>query len=306
MRIIITGGTGLIGRALSRSLAADGHEVIVLSRDPGQAKGLPVGVRTERWDGRTAAGWGPLADGAGAIVNLAGANISGGRWTEKRKAILRASRLDAGRAVVAAVQAAAHKPQVVVQSSGIGYYGFQRTGDLAEGAPPGDDFLARLAMEWETSTQPVEPLGVRRVVIRTSGVLSREAPLWRLILLPHRFFLGGPLGSGRQDMPWIHIADEVGAIRFLIQEEGARGPFDLAAPHAVTNREFERLLGRVLGRPAWLRVPAWPLRLALGEMSALVIQGQRAVPRRLIDLGYTFRFRGLEEALRDLLSKESP
>ncbi len=301
MRVIITGGTGLIGRALAASLVADGHEVILLSRDPQGARGLPPGARVERWDGCTAAGWGHLADGADAIVNLAGANLSGGWWTEKRKALLRASRLNAGQAVLAAVQAASRKPRVVVQASGIGYYGPRGDEDVEESAPPGGDWLSGLAVEWEDSTRPVEALGVRRVVVRSAVVLDPRALLWRLLLLPHRFFLGGPLGSGRQGLPWIHIADEVGAIRFLIREEGARGPFNLVAPHALTNAELERLLGQALGRPAWFRVPAWLLRLVLGEMSMLVLTGQRAVPRRLIDLGYTFRFGRLEEALRDLV-----
>lgn len=301
MRVIITGATGLIGRALARQLTADGHEVIALSRSPERAKGLPAGARAVCWDGRTAAGWAELADGAGAIVNLAGANLSGGLWTAKRKALLRASRLNAGQAVVAAVQAAARKPRVIIQSSGVGYYGARGDEDLEENSPPGDDWLARLAVEWEASTQAVEALGVRRAVIRTAGVLSREALLWRLMTLPHRFFLGGPLGSGRQWLPWIHIADEVGAICFLIREEGAHGAFNLVAPHTVTNVQFERLLGKVMGRPAWFRVPALLLRLVLGELSSIILEGQRAVPRRLTDLGYAFRFRSLEEALRDLL-----
>lgn len=306
MRVIITGGTGLIGRALAEGLAADGHEVFVLSRDPQRAPDLPAGVRAARWDGRTAAGWEDLADGADAIVNLAGANLAGGLWTEKRKALLRASRLNAGQAVVAAVQSAARKPRVVVQASGIGYYGPRGDEDVEENAPPGRDWLSGLAVEWESSTQPVEAWGVRRAIIRSAVVLSREALLWRLLTLPHRFFLGGPLGSGRQGLPWIHIADEVGAIRFLIREEGARGPFNLVAPHAVTNAEFERLLGQAMRRPAWFRVPAWSLRLALGEMATLVLEGQRAVPRRLIDLGYAFRFRRLEEALRDIRAVNHP
>jgi uncharacterized protein (TIGR01777 family) len=301
MRILITGGTGLIGRALSASLAADGDEVVVLSRAPERAEGLPAGVRAVRWDGRTAAGWEEFADGADAIVNLAGANLSGGLWTEKRKALLRASRLNAGRAVVAAVQGATRRPRVVVQASGIGYYGSHGDEDIEESAPPGHDWLAGLAVEWENSTQAVDALGVRRAIIRSGGVLSREALLWRLMVLPHRFFLGGPLGGGRQWLPWIHIADEVGAIRFLIREEGAHGAFNLVAPDTVTNAEFERLLGKVMGRPAWFRVPAWLLRLVLGELSGIILEGQRAIPRRLIDLGYAFQFRNLEEALRDLL-----
>lgn len=306
MRTLITGGTGLIGRALAASLVADGHDVVVLSRRPEQGRELPAGVRAVRWDGRTAAGWGHLADGADAIVNLAGANLAGGLWTEARKEVLRASRLHAGQAVVEAVQAAERKPRVVVQASGVGYYGHQGDEDIVESMPPSREWLSRLAVEWESSTRAVEALGVRRVVLRTAVVLGRAAPLWRLLTLPHRFFLGGPLGNGRQWLPWIHIDDVVGAIRFLIQVESARGPFNLAAPHAVTNATFTRLLGQAMGRPAWFRVPAGALRLALGELSSLVLEGQRAYPRRLTDAGYAFRFRRLEEAFQDLLGVPQP
>jgi hypothetical protein len=203
MRVIITGGTGFIGCALAVDLAAVGNEVVVLSRNPGKAPGLPVGVRAERWDGRTAAGWGQLADGALAIVNLAGENLAGGgflpaRWTPERKQLIRQSRLDAGHAVVEAVQAARVKPQVVIQSSGIGYYGTRGDRVRTETDGPGADFLARLTVDWEASTAPVALLGVRHVSIRSGVVLSpTEGALYRL-LLPFKLFAGGPMGSGRQ------------------------------------------------------------------------------------------------------------
>lgn len=300
-RVIITGGTGLIGRALAAELIAADYEVVVLSRNPQRAHGLPTGIRVEVWDGRTAQGWGPLADGAYAIVNLAGENLAGGRWTAERKQRIRRSRLDAGQAVVEAVRAAARKPAVVVQASGIGYYGPRGDEEVTEDFPPGSDFLGRLAVEWEASTAPVEALGVRRVVIRTGVVLSREGGALPRLALPFRFFLGGPLGSGRQWTPWISIADQVGAIRFLVEHEEARGPYNLAAPHPVTNRELARALGRALRRPAYLPVPAFALRLLLGEMSAVLLTGQRAVPKRLLEAGFTFRFPRLEDALSDLL-----
>ena len=304
MRIIITGGTGLIGRALADNLVADGHEVIVLSRNPQPVAGLPAGVRVERWDGRTAEGWGTLEDGADAIVNLAGESIAAGRWTAERKRRLLESRLQAGAAVVQAVEAATHKPRVVIQSSGIGYYGFHGDEKLTEEAPAGKDFLGQLAVVWEASTAPVEKLGVRRAIIRTSAVLSLEGgalPRW---LLPFRLFIGGPIGGGRQWVPWIHIADEAAASRFLIEHETASGPFNLAAPNPLTNAEFGRVIGRVLGRPAFMPAPAFVLRLALGELATVVLEGQRAVSRRLTDLGFAFRFPDAESALRDLLRKK--
>lgn len=303
MRVLITGGTGFLGRALARSLLADGYEVIALSRRPEQARGLPPGVQMVRWDARTAEGWGHLVEGATAIVNLAGESIAGGPWTAERKRRIRDSRVNAGQAVVAAVQAASQKPSVIVQASAVGYYGPRGDEEITEETPPGDDFLARVAVEWEASTAPVEALGVRRVIIRTGLPLSREGGVFPFFLLPFRFFVGGPLGSGRQWLPWIHIADEIGAIRFLLENAEAHGPFNLSAPNPVTNAEFSRILGRVMGRPSAMRVPAFALRLALGELATLMLSSQRQMPRRLMEIGYRFRFPELEAALRDLLKR---
>lgn len=299
MRTIITGGTGLIGRALAQELLGAGHEVVVLSRAPERARGLPAGVRAERWDPRTAEGLAPLSEGTHAIVNLAGENLAAWPWSPQRMRVFRESRVNAGQAVVAAVEAADQKPKVVIQASAVGYYGPRGDEEVPESDPPGDDFLARLAVDWESSTAPVETIGVRRAVIRTGLVLSREGGPLRRMLLPFRLGVGGPLGSGRQWWPWIHIADEVGAIRFLIEHDGAQGAFNLAAPHPLTNGEFSRLLGRVLGRPALLPAPAPVLRLVLGELSTVLLDGQRAVPRRLLGDGYTFRFSEPEAAIRD-------
>ena len=308
MRVIITGGTGQIGRSLAADLAKSGYEVTVLSRNPDRATGLPAGVRAERWDGQTATGWGKLAEGAAAIVNLAGENLAGAgflpsRWTPERKQLIRQSRIDAGRAVVQAVQAAQVKPQAVIQSSGIGHYGPHGDEILTEADPPGDDFLARLTIDWEASTQPVEMAGVRRATIRTGVVLDPDEGALLRLLLPFRLFAGGRMGSGRQWLSWIHPADETAAIRFLIENTQARGAFNLCAPGPLTNAEFGRVLGRVLGRPSWLPVPAFALRLALGEVASVVLDGQRAAPKRLLDLGFKFRFPDAEAALRDLLGK---
>lgn len=306
MRVVITGGTGLIGRALSASLAADGHEVIVLSRSPDRTTGLPAGVRAVGWDAQTAAGWVDVADGAAAIVNLAGENIAGqglipGRWTEERKRRILRSRLDAGRAVVEAVEAAGQKPGVVVQASGIGFYGPRGDEIVTEDAAAGNDFLARVGIGWEASTEAVEARGVRRVVVRSAGVLTPAGGVLPRLLLPVRLFVGGPIGGGRQWVPWIHIADEVRAIRFLIEQESARGAFNLAAPQPVTNAAFIRTLGEVLGRPTVIPMPAFAPRLAFGELATVLLDGQRAVPQRLEEQGFSFRFSQLEGALRDLL-----
>ena len=307
MRTILTGGTGLVGRALAASLSGDGHEVIVLTRSPGSATSLPPGVRAVGWDARTSEGWSELADGAACIVNLAGANLAGAgvlpsRWTAARRAAIRDSRVNAGRAVDEAVPRAAVKPAVVVQASGVGYYGNRGDEPVNEDTGPGDDFLARMAVDdWEPSTQAVEDMGVRRIVIRSGAVLdAREGALPRLVL-PFRFFVGGRLGSGRQYLSWIHLADQVGAIRFLVDHPDGLGPFNLVAPEQVTYADVAHILGRVLKRPSLIPVPGFALRLAFGEVASVVLEGQRASSVKLLDLGYRFRFPALEPALHDVL-----
>jgi hypothetical protein len=306
MRVIVTGGSGLIGTALVRSLAADGHEVIVLSRAPERVTTLPDGARPERWDGKSAEGWAAWADGADAIVNLAGENIAGstmpeilfGRWTPERKRRILASRVDAGHAVVRAVERAARKPRVVIQSSGVGYYGLGRDAPQPEGSPPGDDFLARVCVDWEASTAPVESMSVRRVVFRSGVVLTPLGGILPLLLLPFRLFAGGRLGSGRQWFPWVHLDDQVAGIRFAIENDRARGTFNLCAPHPLRNREAVPIIARALRRPAWLPVPAFALRLLLGEKNILVLDGQQAPADRLTALGFKFLRPRLEDALR--------
>ncbi len=310
MRVVMTGGSGLIGSALVRSLAADGHEVIVLSRAPERMTGLPGGVRAERWDGKTAEGWAALADGADAIVNLAGESIAGsgileilfGRWTAARKRAIRDSRRDAGLAIVDAVQRAVRKPKVVIQSSAVGYYGVTHDTRCAEDDAPGNDFLASVCVDWEASTAPIEAMGVRRAITRSGVVQTPSGGILSMLLLPYRLFVGGRLGSGRQWYPWIHIEDEINAIRFLIDQPQARGPFNLTATHQLRNTEVAAVVARTLRRPAWLPIPGFALRALLAEKSILILEGQLAPPDRLLSLGFVFRHPQFEGALRDLLA----
>jgi len=301
MRIIITGGAGLIGSALAHSLQRDHHEVIILSRSTQRPAGLAAGVSMVQWDGRSATGWGEMVNGDSAIVNLAGANIAAGRWSEARKREIVNSRVDVGKAVVQAVQQAAVKPQVVIQASAVGYYGPCGDETITEASPSGSDFLAEVCRQWEASTAAVEALGVRRAVIRTGVVLSPEGGALPRMTLPFRFFAGGKLGSGRQYFPWIHLEDEVGAIRFLLEQPAASGVFNLAAPQPVTNAQFTRAIGKAMGRPALMPVPAFALRTLFGEMATVLLDGQRATPQRLEQAGYRFRFADPLTALQDLL-----
>src|SRR6185295_10369130 len=261
MRVVITGGTGLIGSALARDLGAAGHDAVILTRDAARTGPLPPGVRAVQWDGRTAAGWTSLLDGDSAIVHLAGESIAGGRWTTARKRRIRDSRVESGKAVLAAIRQAAEKPRVLLQGSAVGIYGPCGDEVATESHPPGKDFLAQVCVEWEGSTAEVEPLGVRRVLLRTGIVLSDAGGALPRMALPFRLMAGGPLGSGRQWFPWIHLADEVGAIRFLLERDDARGPFNLTAPQPLTNRDFSRLLGRALHRPSLAPAPGFALRL---------------------------------------------
>ena len=264
-------------------------------------------VRLERWDARTAQGWGHLADGADAIVNLAGSSLAGqgffpSRWTDEQRRLIRESRLNSSLAVVDAVAQAEQKPRVWIQASGVGSYGYRGDAALTDEAEPGDDWGARFtAEEWEPSTAPVEEMGVRRVVARIGVVLSTEDGALPRLLLPFRLFVGGPMGSGKQWYSWIHLEDQVRALRFLIEDEEARGAYNITAPNPVTNGELAKAIGKVMGRPSWIPVPGFALRLAFGEVAEVVLKGPRAVPQRLLDLGFEFRFPAAEAALKNLL-----
>lgn len=301
MRVVITGGTGLIGSALARELGGAGHEVVVLTRDTSRAGPLPPGTRAVQWDGRTGEGWSSLLDADTAIVNLAGEGIGEGRWSEAKKRRIRESRVDSGRAVLAAIRQARERPRVLLQGSAVGVYGPCGDEVVTESHLPGSDFLASVCVEWEASTAEADSLGVRRAVLRTGVVLSGQGGALPRMALPFRLMAGGPLGNGRQWISWIHVADEVGAIRFLLEREDARGPCNLTAPAPLTNRAFSRALGRALRRPSLARAPGLALRIVLGEMADMLLYGQRAVPHRLLELGYVFRYPEAEGALRNLL-----
>ncbi len=295
--VIVTGGSGLIGQAFCKEMQSAGWEVVIVSRNP---QGGAISSGQWRW-----IGWDDLPlemEKARAVVNLSGENIGAGRWTKEKKQRIQESRIQAGKRLLQAFDRVDRKPEVLIQSSAIGYYGIHQ-GDvpLDETASAGEDFLAKVGRAWEASTRDVEDLGVRRVIIRTGVVLAREGGVLNRMVLPVRLGVGGPLGSGKQWISWIHMQDQVRAMRFLIEKTSARGAYNLTAPNPVQNRDFMRTLARVLRRPFWLPVPAFALRLFLGEMSTLVLDGQRVVPARLLSEGFEFSYPHLEEALRNLL-----
>lgn len=308
MLVIITGGSGLIGRALTANLLEDNHEVIILSRSPEKVTGLPADAKAVLWDGKSTAGWGNLVDGSGAIVNLAGESIGGdgfipSRWTAERKRRIRESRVNAGEAIVASVEAAVNKPKVVIQSSAIGYYGPHEDESIDESSPAADDYLASVCVDWEASTAAVEGQGVRRAIIRTGLVFNAQGGIFTRLQLPFKLFIGGPIGSGNQYYSWIHMHDYIAGIRYLIDEEAARGAFNLTAPNPVTSRQFGKTLGAVMGRPSILPVPGFALKMAIGEVSMTALEGQRVIPKRLQELGFEFKYPNLEDALLEIVNQ---
>jgi len=298
-KIVVAGGSGLIGSALTASLLEGGHEVVVLSRSGGAQ--TADGARRVRWDARTVGDWARELEGAHAVVNLCGAGMADRRWSEGRKRLLEASRIEPTRALLEAFAGLRERPRLLAQASAVGFYGDRGDAALDESAAAGSGYLAELARAWEEASAGVEALGVRRVLLRTGVVLAREGGALPVMARPFRFGVGGPLGDGRQWMPWIHVDDEVGAIRFLLDRAEAAGPFNLVAPNPETNATLSGELARALHRPNLLRAPAFAMRLALGEMAEMVLGGQRLAPRRLLEAGYSFRFPSLSAALADLL-----
>jgi uncharacterized protein (TIGR01777 family) len=291
MKVVIGGANGLIGSELGRALRERGDEVVRLARkprEPGEVK----------WDGRNLPA-GTL-ERAEAAVNLSGANIGARRWSEAYKKEILDSRVESTRAFVEAMRAARSRPRVFVNASAVGAYGGRGDEELTEESSRGADFLAMACKQSETEALRAEELGVRTVLLRTGVVLARQGGALKQMLPPFKAFVGGPIGKGRQWFPWIHIADEVGVILWAL-DGTVRGPVNSVAPNPVRMKEFAQALGTALHRPALFPVPALVLRLGLGEMAEVLLEGQRAVPRKALNGGYRFRYGELDAALRDLL-----
>jgi uncharacterized protein len=296
--ILVTGGTGFIGRELCKQLSTRGHHITVLCRDT---------ARIPTLCGRQVEGVTSFADLAGvepfgAIVNLAGDPIFGGRWSESRKQIIQTSRVGLTDQLVDFIAGSPAKPAVLVSGSAIGFYGDQAGRILHEDSEPVDDFSHRLCRDWERSAQRATHLGVRVCLIRTGLVLGRGGGLLQRMILPFRAGLGGRLGDGSQWMSWIHLQDHVAAMLLLLDADDQQGVYNLTAPNPVTNREFTASLATAVQRPALLHLPAGLLKLLLGEMASLVLGSQRVLPERLKAAGFSFAFPTLEAALGECLS----
>lgn len=296
MNILITGGTGLIGRALCRFWLQQGHQLTVCSRTPEKVAGLC---------GAQVRGIGQLEQYAGeldAVVNLAGAPIADRPWTAKRRQLLWDSRITLTEQLVAWLATRQQQPQVLLSGSAVGWYGDGGERPLDEQQPAvTSDFASLLCDAWESAALTAEVLGIRVVRIRTGLVLAAEGGFLQRLLLPFKLGLGGRIGSGKQWMPWIHLQDQIALIDFLLHHASASGPYNACAPQPVRNTDFSKTLGRTLHRPTFMPMPGMLLKLGLGELAGLLLGGQRAVPKRLQEAGFEFRFKDLDRALQALL-----
>lgn len=301
MKVIVTGSNGLVGRTLAGQLLAEGHEVTALVRGGSRTSG-PEGVRPARWNPAEGGIDAAALEGHDAAVHLAGESIAEGRWDEEKKRRIRESRVQGTRLLAETLAKLERKPAVLVSASATGFYGDRGDETLTEASASGDDFLSEVCREWEKATLPASQAGVRVVHLRFGIILSRDGGALAKMLTPFKLGAGGRVGSGRQYWSWIDLDDAVGVIRHAITDEGLRGAVNAVAPRAVTNEEFTKTLGRVLGRPTIFPVPAFAARLAFGEMAdALLLGGQRVEPRRLKESGYKFAHPELEGSLRHVL-----
>ena len=307
MRIIIAGGTGFIGRHLCHELLQRQHDLTVLTRNPNRGgKLLPAPIHLQEWDYSSGGSLDKILLGADAVINLAGAPIADGRWTPSRKNILRASRIDTTRMIVNAVSnlPMTVRPNVLINASGIGYYGLESLHAVDELAKPGNGFLADLCVAWEEEALKATDYGVRTVCLRTSMVLGKDGGALKKMLLPFYLFMGGPIGDGKQPVSWIHVQDHVRLIATILEHDFYKGPVNASSPHPVTMKEFCAELGKALGRPSWLPVPAFVLKIGLGELSTLMTHGQAVTPALAQKLGFTFTYPHLQSALSAIVNKE--
>ncbi len=302
MKILISGGTGLIGKALIKNLIKTGDQVVVLTR---RKDGLEDSdsIKYVEWDARSSETLIPYLQDVNAVINLAGDNIGNGYWTKAKKERIVNSRVQAGNALTKAIIDSGNNPDVFIQASGVGYYGASLDKIFDELSPNGNGFQADVAHKWENSSAILDSAGVRRVIIRMGIVLDAKSGALPLMVLPFKMFVGGPLGSGCQYVSWIHLQDNIRAIDFVMRNNKLIGAVNLTAPTSFTNKEFGKMIGKVLHRPYWFPVPAFGLKLFLGEKSELVLEGQKVRPGKLLEHGFQFKFPDLENALRNIYNK---
>jgi len=312
MRIILAGGTGFIGKALREKFFLAGHEVILLMRrrvssgEQGEARPHIRNLEIEKyWDGKNPGDWTACLDGADAVINLAGENLASKRWTRSQKQRILLSRVDATRALVEAMGRVRQKPGLLINASAVGYYGDAKDLELTESSARGAGFLAEICGQWETEACKAERLGVRVVLARLGPVLGEKGGMLSKMLPPFRFFIGAPPGTGKQWISWIHREDVTGAFLFMLQYQDLSGPVNVTGPAPVTMTGFCSVLAKILRRPSWPPVPPFFLKGLMGEMAAIVLSSQKALPQKLLKAGYRFAHPGLPEALGSILGKSA-
>lgn len=302
-KIVITGGTGLIGGILFRMFSQRGDQVFLYSRNPDEARSkIPGAAGYFKWRGNTADYTSEL-EGMDAVIHLAGANVAGQKWNELYKKEIFDSRIGSTRTLVEAMKKLKNKPEVFVCSSAVGYYGDAGEKELTEEAKPADTFLADVCFQWEKEAEKAEEAGVRSVQIRTGVVLSPKDGALKKLLLPFKLFAGGPLGSGKQWFPWIHADDIAAMYIYAIDTASMRGVYNGAAPQPLRMNEFAKALGKVMHRPSLFPVPIFILKLILGEGAGVTTASQKVIPRAMINAGFKFTFPEIHAALKDLLKE---
>jgi hypothetical protein len=299
MKILISGGTGLIGKALIKNLIKTGDQVLVLTRSKDGQEDSDSKKYIE-WDATSSEPLIPFLKDINAVINLAGDNIGNGNWTKAKKERIISSRVQAGNALSKAIIDSGDKPDVFIQASAVGYYGSSLDETFDESSPNGKGFQADVAQKWENSSGVLDAVGIRRVIIRMGIVLDAKSGALPLMVLPFKLFAGGPLGSGRQYVSWIHLQDDVRAIDFVMRNPKLSGAVNLTAPTSYPNKDFGKVVAKVMRRPYWFPVPAFGLKLVLGEKSELVLDGQNVYPRKLLEHGFQFKYPDLESALRSI------
>ena len=302
MNIAIAGGTGFIGRRLVEVLLQAGHTVKVLTRDPAKATlKATANLEVVAYDPFEANSWKAALGGCNGVVNLVGEPLAESRWTNRQKDEILRSRTRSTASMVKAISQLDAKPEVVVNASAVGYYGPQGDDELDESSPPADDFLAGVCKEWEAAAKSVQDMGVRLVLVRFGIVLGQDGGALGKMLGPFQMFVGGPIGSGKQWFSWIHRDDLAGLIQYVLTTSTVSGVLNGTAPNPVTMSEFCDTLGKVLARPSWLPVPPIALEILLGEAAQVVLTGQRVLPKRTLEQGYTFQYPELYGALQQIL-----
>jgi hypothetical protein len=299
MKLLIAGGTGFIGSALCDKLTEQRHSLTLLTRSPSLQSGSP-NKKWITWNPQSPGPWEQAVEGADGVINLAGEPIAAKRWTAAQKERIRSSRINATRVLVSAIAKAKQKPKFLLNASAVGYYGPHGDKTLTEENGPGNDFLSRVCIDWEEEAKKAGGHGLRVIRLRTGIVLGKGGGALAKMIPPFKFFAGGPLGTGKQWMSWVHMDDEIGLILFLLENANAHGAFNATAPNPVTMSEFCKTLGRVLHRPSWAPVPAFALRALLGELGDVLLTGQRVLPAAAQKLGYAFKYPNLFNALQSL------